>query len=909
MKTTVPGYFARDKILTCLLLLLLSGSAAYSQAPANDNCAGAISLTSGTTTAGTVVNTTLSAGVPAACTGTATYDVWYSFVATTPYPTITLSSSTGTNSNNFLSPAVQLFSGSCGTLSSVACSSTGAFPAAISATGLTVGSTYYIRVYSTNGAAPATKGSFNILVNNPGAAAVEYGKSYEDISKGTVGGTVQPGDTLEIRATFVVDGNTAYKCSYTDNVPANSTYIPGTLRVLTNEGKIYQQFTDAADGDGGTISGSAITINMGTGANGTTGGSITSTQKPSFYGSKCIMVASYWIQVNTTDAYNSRVSVGGGVMQYNSYNNSGTVIPITFPTDTITVFQNYGICSNTVGANAITSEFGGTFGSGSVKDRAASTSIPGNYTYAVFSSTAGMPNDEYYGISNNTSGGTTAALGYSIVNTYAKPDNSQTPSHRIFSVWDIIGDHTGAANPLLGNPATDDNSGQSGGYMAVINADFATSIAFLDTINNLCPNTYYQYTAWFRNICSKCGCDSNGVGASGGVGYIPTAAGDSSGVYPNLTFNVNGYDYYTTGNIHYTGQWIQKGFTYLTGPTQTSMIINIRNNAPGGGGNDWAIDDIGVATCSPNITLTPNKPDTVCQGTTDSVKFLVTSYFNNYTEWELQKSTDGGTTWVSAGTDIDGNAATGNATPTFNVTAGQYQYLVTRYYTLNLVDTLIMYRLTIASTVANLANANCSFITMSPKTIHAVNCLITLPTYLVSFKGQLKNGLGFLQWISADETPGVVYSLERSDDGVNFRVIGTIQGQAPEGQGLGYHFTDPTPVSAQSYYRINIILNNAHNYSNQVLLSNTGINFGVANVINPFVDHITMDVTTPSDGSAVISVFDMFGQLLHQENQAIIQGVNTLSVYGLGNLSNGTYVLQVRSNDNIISKKVVKLSK
>ncbi len=131
--------------------------------------------------------------------------------------------------------------------------------------------------------------------------------------------------------------------------------------------------------------------------------------------------------------------------------------------------------------------------------------------------------------------------------------------------------------------------------MAVINSSYKTGITFLDTINNLCPNTYYQYSAWFRNICSTCACDSNGKGP-GNVGYIPTGPGDSSGVHPNLTFNVNGYDYYTTGDMPYTGQWIQKGFTYLTGPTQTSMIIYVRNNAPGGGGNDWALDDISVAS-------------------------------------------------------------------------------------------------------------------------------------------------------------------------------------------------------------------------------------------------------------------------------------------------------------------------
>ena len=98
--------------------------------------------------------------------------------------------------------------------------------------------------------------------------------------------------------------------------------------------------------------------------------------------------------------------------------------------------------------------------------------------------------------------------------------------------------------------------------------------------------------------------------------------------------------------MKHTGQWVQKGFTYLTGPTQTTMVISIRNNAPGGGGNDWAIDDVGVSSCIPSMTLTPNKPDTLCQGADDTVRFKVSAFFNNYTQWRLEKSINNGVTWT-----------------------------------------------------------------------------------------------------------------------------------------------------------------------------------------------------------------------------------------------------------------------
>src|SRR4030095_15028078 len=161
----------------------------------------------------------------------------------------------------------------------------------------------------------------------------------------------------------------------------------------------------------------------------------------------------------------------------------------------------------------------------------------------------------------------------------------------------------------------------------------------------------------------KCSCDSNGVGASG-AGYIPFATNDSSGVQPNLAFDINGTDYFTTGNIPYAGIspttqagsdstniWVKRGFVYLTGSSQTSLTLSIRNNAPGGGGNDWALDDITLATCLPNMNYSPSLNPTVCDSNSVTINDTIRSYFNNYTYYKWQRSTDGGSTW----TDVTGN--------------------------------------------------------------------------------------------------------------------------------------------------------------------------------------------------------------------------------------------------------------
>ncbi len=749
---------------------------------------------------------------------------------------------------------------------------------------------------------------FSVLLTESAVAQlkIDYGKSYVNLTKGAVGGTIEPNDILEVRATFVVGGSGVNdyvdSCAFFDVIPANTTYIPGTLAILTNEGKVYKTFTDALGDDAGGINGSNVRINLGY-KNAPTAtafrrGRITYNDKPSFFGATCILIATYHVKV--TGGYGNQINLGGGTISYFPF--GASITSIVFPTDSVMIFQNLAICAN-ASNNTITSEFGGTFGSGKAKNRVASSKISNNYTYNTFG--PATPNDYYYNISNNTS---TGAAGYTTSNAWAIPDPNIagfTYSHRVFGVWDIIGDHTGALNPLLGNPATD-TVNSTGGYMAVINSSYKTGITFLDTINNLCPNTYYQYSAWFRNICSKCSCDSNGKGPAS-AGYIPSGPGDSSGVRPNLTFNVNGYDYYTTGDMPYTGQWIKKGFTYLTGPTQTSMIIYVRNNAPGGGGNDWALDDISVASCAPNISLTPNKPDTLCRGSDDTVRFKVSAFFNNYTQWKLEKSIDGGATWISPGIDTLGNPPSGTALPVFNPVSGLYEWLVTRYYRLNNVDTTVIYRLTIASTAGNLTNAGCNYITSNPKIVRTANCMITLPTQL-TVRGDLQNGsLARIQWTSQNETGSIIYVVERSDDaGAHYRPLVTIAGTASAGMGNSYIYNDVQPVTGQSYYRIQIIDHEYHNYSRVILLSVDEIGLNISGLVNPFDNSISFNMTVPNDHTIELGLYDAFGRRLMTSHQTAYKGINHIELKEPTGLQTGMYILQVLYDNQMITKQLIK---
>ncbi|MCB9054567.1 MAG: T9SS type A sorting domain-containing protein [Chitinophagales bacterium] len=747
---------------------------------------------------------------------------------------------------------------------------------------------------------------FSFAIINSGGTAIaqniDFGKSYINVSKGVNGGTVETGDTLEIRSSFVVRSGTYDSCGYYDAIPAGTSFIPGTIRVLTNEGKIYKQFTDAYGDDEGWRSGSNITIHLGyvptRNATAFRRGRMRNTYKPSFYGGTCIMVASF--RVIVTAATGSTISTGGGYMTYKVSGSGTPILTFTFPSNTVMVYPNYGICSNTVGVNSIGTEYNGTFGSGQPRNRGTSANVPTGYTYNIFGPNS--PQDYYYGVANNTS----TNNNYTTLDTWSRPDNS-SPTHRVFTVWDIIGDHTGAADPYAGNPAADTVANPNAGYMLIINAAYRIDSAFQQTISGLCPNTYYEISCWMRNICAKCGCDSNGTGASSGSSsYIPTDVGDSSGVRPNLTFEIDGIDYYTTGDLLYTGQWIKKGFTFLTGPAQTSFTLKFFNNAPGGGGNDWALDDISVSTCSPNMVYSPSLNPTVCDSNSITIYDTIRSYFNNYTYYKWQRSTDGGSNW----SDVTGSF--GPSSPSWNGTAWEY---VTSY-TIPPGQTLMsnagdLYRVVAATTSSNLSDPNCSFTDYANIiTLDVIDCGDPLASQLLSFSGKITQGNAELYWSTSQETEQLFYVVEKSTDGITFYAISTIDGYNNSSQETNYYsFTDPVPLHGKAYYRISISNQSGqHKYSRIIQLSSEKNQIEFLSVINPFSDQLSFDISSSANSKVFVELVDMFGKTVHQSFFNVINGINHLSLNNTKSLAAGIYVLKAYSDNITIQKKVVKQS-
>lgn len=77
-----------------------------------------------------------------------------------------------------------------------------------------------------------------------------------------------------------------------------------------------------------------------------------------------------------------------------------------------------------------------------------------------------------------------------------------------------------------------------------------------------------------------------------------------------------------------------------------------------------------------------------------------------------------------------------------------------------------------------------------------------LPVELLAFEASAVGAEVMLNWSTATETNNDFFTLERSDDGINFDVIGRMGGKGTVKSVSEYRFVDRNPVLGVAYYRL-----------------------------------------------------------------------------------------------------------
>lgn len=213
--------------------------------------------------------------------------------------------------------------------------------------------------------------------------------------------------------------------------------------------------------------------------------------------------------------------------------------------------------------------------------------------------------------------------------------------------------------------SVNDNSPDNDGYMMIINASYDPGLFFERRISNLCPNTIYEFSSDIINLIN-----------TDGVGFIK----------PNIDFLIDNRVYLSTGDVPQNKKWNRYGFTFKTGVNQTSVIISMKNKAPGGKGNDLALDNVTFSPCGASKFTFESNPMIACQ---EELPITITPQLPDPTSnyiWQL--SYDGGLNWT-------------NMTNSLNSTPLKFDSIEPKNY---------FFRFISAPKISDIANDNCAVI-------------------------------------------------------------------------------------------------------------------------------------------------------------------------------------------------------
>ena len=152
--------------------------------------------------------------------------------------------------------------------------------------------------------------------------------------------------------------------------------------------------------------------------------------------------------------------------------------------------------------------------------------------------------------------------------------------------------------------------------------------------------------------------------------------------------------------------------------------------------------------------------------------------------------------------------------------------------------------------------------------------------------------------------------MEKSTDGINFSIIGTVDSYNDyASEQSTYFFTDPAIISGKAYYHIKM-KNGAgqSNYSRTIQLSVQKDILSFVSVINPFANELLFEISTENNGKAEAVLVDPAGKIVRKVPFEIAAGVNRLVIDNTQLLPGGIYFLRVNVAGNSIQKRVMKLN-
>jgi hypothetical protein len=170
----------------------------------------------------------------------------------------------------------------------------------------------------------------------------------------------------------------------------------------------------------------------------------------------------------------------------------------------------------------------------------------------------------------------------------------------------------------------------------------------------------------------------------------------------------------------------------------------------------------------------------------------------------------------------------------------------------------------------------------------------SLPIELLYFNANASSDQKVItNWETASELNNNFYTIERSKDALAWDAVGTIKGGGTSLQNLKYSFTDHSPYSGVSYYRLKQTDYDASFKYSEMQSIEMDQQKGLAVYPNPSADHV-LKIKSDESFPYLIKVYNHVGELVVSAPNHSETDLN------LSSLGSGIYYLSISKNDKSV---------
>jgi len=169
-----------------------------------------------------------------------------------------------------------------------------------------------------------------------------------------------------------------------------------------------------------------------------------------------------------------------------------------------------------------------------------------------------------------------------------------------------------------------------------------------------------------------------------------------------------------------------------------------------------------------------------------------------------------------------------------------------------------------------------------------------LPVTLKNWQLTVENSGVKLNWNTATEDPGTLFEIQRSSNGTNFQTLAIIKGT---GGDANYSWTDMSPLSGKSFYRLKILEASKQIYSRIIPIVNDQRQL----LSSFYVDgsQIHLQFNKNSSQSASLSIISYSGAIV--KKRTVSTGTNSVITLPVSDLPSGNYFLKIITSDGLTS--------